>query len=104
MLRSQYEYSSVRLSSAFCGVFCNGTIHVLRSPGEHDGLDGGCCGLPAGFPLPSGGTRSPPTILPVASRNTTAVRRLDSARQLAERSVYRTASAGADTLTRLVSA
>ena len=76
-------------------MFCNGTIHVLRSPDEHDGLGGGCCELPAGLPLPSGGTRSPPTILPLASRNTTAVRRLDSARQLADRSVYRTASAEA---------
>jgi hypothetical protein len=45
--RSQYEYSSVRLSSAFCGMFCNGTIQVLRSPVAHDGLAGGCCGLPA---------------------------------------------------------
>ncbi|MDB6102793.1 MAG: hypothetical protein JWO52_2792 [Gammaproteobacteria bacterium] len=81
-LRSQYEYNSVRLSSAFCGMSANGTIQVLRWPGEHDGLVKGCCALPAGLPLPSGGTRSPPTILPFASRNTTAVRRSASVLRL----------------------
>ena len=102
-LRSRSEYSSVRLSSVSGGMSCKGTTQVLRSPGEHDGLDRALLRAAGRIALAIGrgaghrrrSCRPRPGTRPRSARPA-------SARQLAERSVYRTTSAGSDALTRLV--